>query len=712
MATSKLSDTMIRVILEALTRRSVTTDGTVVYQVSCSASTAKALTARGKVETSHKVVRTPGINDGVSYQAVAVWLTEECVAWLREALQVVLGKSGNDRDPAYHDVIRSSRKQSSAVAAFMLGNDVESVEVVGRNRADSGEDFREQLTAGDAVTQLGDIMSNGQRLTFGDDGRITMWTRMTMNVTYTPVRSKHVEVAQAWEERRQQREAEYTTLIRALHAADMDGAVYDVTRHDADGEHACPPQDGKRLALAVGIKHGDGARVKGDADLFVVDWRGVNGGPGEMEFVHRRRTEGGGAPVVEPTPAAVAVPDSQGEAVEPVEGTRYRMFVGVLRDDAKDMGEVSAAQVRTAVMNGWERGNHAQPLGDGVIRVGYSFFEPVADAGERAEVAPEGGQHVFVSSYRQEIRNGAGELEFDALEIEGWQAERIVGHHTTASVSYREGGVIVVTKSPTNIVKERTIVLTPVESRGPVKVSWSDVRAVLATELAVGDVFVQPVEGIAYREGADGSVRGAGLAWEMGLEGTLWTVVGREGAAVTTRNAAGSTLTEDVPESARVLRLMPVEAPVGAVEPVGAPEGPAVAVGTVEAPWEVYGHRVHGTGGSVPMGRADWTVPELQCVDCGRVAHLHVFQLLNCTPVRELAGAQRLAALTLPSAARYEIRLVRGEDAGEATVLGRADAVNLLAARITMGWTLGAWAAGAVRVGSQGIETTFRPLAG
>lgn len=63
--------------------------------------------------------------------------------------------------------------------------------------------------------------------------------------------------------------------------------------------------------------------------------------------------------------------------VAPVEGFAYRMFVGVLRDDAKDMGEVEAANVREAIKNGAQLGHPVESLAGGVIRVGYSFFEPV-----------------------------------------------------------------------------------------------------------------------------------------------------------------------------------------------------------------------------------------------------------------------------------------------------------------------------------------------
>ncbi|GAA5070509.1 hypothetical protein [Streptomyces similanensis] len=93
----------------------------------------------------------------------------------------------------------------------------------------------------------------------------------------------------------------YNALQSSLSAADMSSAVYDVTATKGDAVSGCPAQEGKRLALAVGIKHGMGARTEGDADLFTVDWRGVEGGPGEIVHTFRRRTE-----TTEETPAPAA----------------------------------------------------------------------------------------------------------------------------------------------------------------------------------------------------------------------------------------------------------------------------------------------------------------------------------------------------------------------------------------------------------------------
>ncbi|MGX1762060.1 hypothetical protein ACWIG5_35005 [Streptomyces lydicus] len=82
----------------------------------------------------------------------------------------------------------------------------------------------------------------------------------------------------------------YTALIRSIRAADMGNAVYDVTAKVNNAKRDCPPQGGKRLALAVGIKHSMGARVEGDAEAFTVDWHDVPD-QDDAVFTYRRRAE-------------------------------------------------------------------------------------------------------------------------------------------------------------------------------------------------------------------------------------------------------------------------------------------------------------------------------------------------------------------------------------------------------------------------------------
>ncbi|MFI1532134.1 hypothetical protein [Streptomyces griseus] len=105
----------------------------------------------------------------------------------------------------------------------------------------------------------------------------------------------------------------YPALYASLSAADMTSAVYDVTASRDGVKRHCPPQPGKRLALAVAIKHGDGARVEGTAELFTVDWRGVKNGPGEVVHTFRRRAA---VPSVDVEAAREASGLSLGDLVE------------------------------------------------------------------------------------------------------------------------------------------------------------------------------------------------------------------------------------------------------------------------------------------------------------------------------------------------------------------------------------------------------------
>ncbi|MFE6185554.1 hypothetical protein ACFQ6U_14115 [Streptomyces sp. NPDC056465] len=145
----------------------------------------------------------------------------------------------------------------------------------------------------------------------------------------------------------------YNALMRSLCDADLSSATYDVTSTKDGVERACPPQEGKRLTLAVGIKHGDGARTKGDADRFTVDWRGVKNGPGNIVFTFQRRP----VPVAEePRPQSVreAVEASglslgdlvqfPGRVVETDEGREFAPAgYGHLRDAWLSGGQVVAA---------------------------------------------------------------------------------------------------------------------------------------------------------------------------------------------------------------------------------------------------------------------------------------------------------------------------------------------------------------------------------
>ncbi|MFB8023576.1 hypothetical protein ACFC36_33940 [Streptomyces rubiginosohelvolus] len=139
----------------------------------------------------------------------------------------------------------------------------------------------------------------------------------------------------------------YPALYASLDAADMSSAVYDVTASRDGKKRPCPPQPGKRLALAVGIKHGYGARVEGTAELFTVDWRGVKNGPGDIVHTFRRRAA---VPSVDVETAREASGLSLGDLVEvsghKVETDKGRDYVpawyGHLRDVWVSDGQIVA----------------------------------------------------------------------------------------------------------------------------------------------------------------------------------------------------------------------------------------------------------------------------------------------------------------------------------------------------------------------------------
>lgn len=76
--------------------------------------------------------------------------------------------------------------------------------------------------------------------------------------------------------------------------------------------------------------------------------------------------------------------EEQAPGVE-VEDGEYRMYVGVLREDARDMGISQAANVRESVRQNHEQGRGAERLEDGTIRAGYSWFVKVPAAVEELD---------------------------------------------------------------------------------------------------------------------------------------------------------------------------------------------------------------------------------------------------------------------------------------------------------------------------------------
>ncbi|MEV7297501.1 hypothetical protein AB0N79_38750 [Streptomyces microflavus] len=141
----------------------------------------------------------------------------------------------------------------------------------------------------------------------------------------------------------------YEALYASLSAADMTGAMYDVTASQNGTERHCPQQDGKRMALAVAIRHGDGARVQGTAELFTVDWHGVKNGPGDVVFTFRRRTatvaqaQGVGAAVKASGLTLGDLVEVSGRKVETEKGWDYvPAWYGHLRDVWISDGQVVA----------------------------------------------------------------------------------------------------------------------------------------------------------------------------------------------------------------------------------------------------------------------------------------------------------------------------------------------------------------------------------
>ncbi|MFJ4902942.1 hypothetical protein [Streptomyces sp. NPDC088727] len=123
MTIKKLSNNMITIMLNSLVRPSHTEDGQTVYPVrgiarTINAGTLKALATRGMIETDTRTVRTPGMNDGVPYQYHGQWLTEDGMAFLREALRLVMSTPGDDRPAVYREWLAVERNVPAA-AVFL-----------------------------------------------------------------------------------------------------------------------------------------------------------------------------------------------------------------------------------------------------------------------------------------------------------------------------------------------------------------------------------------------------------------------------------------------------------------------------------------------------------------------------------------------------------------------------------------------------------------
>ncbi|MFI1203536.1 hypothetical protein ACH4VR_29590 [Streptomyces sp. NPDC020883] len=121
--------------------------------------------------------------------------------------------------------------------------------------------------------------------------------------------------------------------------------------------------------------------------------------------------------------------------------------------------------------------------------------------------------------------------------------------------------------------------------------TWGALRDTQAAKLRVGDIFVQPGLGTAYRVRSDGKVYSAGIAWGMKLDGTAWTVTARDGNTITARSHTGRTVTDTIPPTTHVLRVTSQEHDE---EP-----GPGKATAdTVTADTDCPRHQSTGAGGA------------------------------------------------------------------------------------------------------------------
>ncbi|MFI0967141.1 hypothetical protein ACH4S8_38005 [Streptomyces sp. NPDC021080] len=108
--------------------------------------------------------------------------------------------------------------------------------------------------------------------------------------------------------------------------------------------------------------------------------------------------------VPEDEPCRDALLDLIAEEPFAVEDVEHRMYVGILRDDAKDMGLVGADNVRESIRNNAPRGQRPTRLEDGTVRVDYSWFVPQRPA---AEEAPTGSMAGLPSAGAQRATNAA-----------------------------------------------------------------------------------------------------------------------------------------------------------------------------------------------------------------------------------------------------------------------------------------------------------------
>jgi hypothetical protein len=187
MATTRLSDTMITALLDALTHRG--SDGR--YQLLTRGATRAALEARGKVE------REDG-RDNYGRPRTHHYLTADAVTYLRNALEYTLNQRGEDRDRVWQEWLNADRRHEWALIDF-LGLTADTYEIT-TTTPQERKPHRETLGRADAWERIGNTLRNGQRITL-DDGAMTAHTKLGATWTFTPIRPAAEEAPAAPEPR-------------------------------------------------------------------------------------------------------------------------------------------------------------------------------------------------------------------------------------------------------------------------------------------------------------------------------------------------------------------------------------------------------------------------------------------------------------------------------------------------------------------------------
>ncbi|MFH8483020.1 hypothetical protein [Streptomyces sp. NPDC018055] len=291
------------------------------------------------------------------------------------------------------------------------------------------------------------------------------------------------------------------------------------------------------------------------------------------EWLNTARTVRAAARFIDPTEDAPAPPVVDAPRTNDlprsfeVEDVDHQMYVGVLRDDAMDAGVVHAANVRESLKNHAERGARAERLDDGTIHVEYSWFVPIRPT-EDATASIEVKRGMYA---RHTGAHGLGWTrkvcdENTASVRAAIETARTKGHRTEMEANgvIRIDGAGTVDLAHADAGQPCPVWYVPQErpAAEPHGYTWADAREVKARELKPGDVFVKPGTGTAWTTATDGTVRGAGIAFAMELDGTAWTVVSRTADTATCTSHTGQTLTDaPMPESCRVLRVRQAAAP-------------------------------------------------------------------------------------------------------------------------------------------------------